>query len=447
MNYDRLVQDIEEGLKNIPLLDPHSHLVGGNLGAKGLHDILLYHMGISDLYAAGCPSGDRLTQYPGWPSREEAHARLEEAIPYLVRTRNTSTAWAIRIVLSELYDWIDPVTPDNWKRLDALVRERSEDRSWHHSILDRLNIKRTCTELARREGGIDDERLQYSLEWGFFTRTQWGEFDTALYELERCWGEQPRSPSPIGAGPRPATQRRIESLEDVHEAIRYYVDTIPYDEIVSMATHVSTDIDYRVVSKEAMNDAIRRRDGSGPHERDTYASYIHEEFLSRLEVKNKEIVFQFSIGAEPLPHETASRISQTTLKQIGDMIAAHPGLQFQCFSGSVHANQTLCTLARELPNLSLAGYWWHSFFPDSIRRIAGERLDMLPANKQIGFFSDAYCVEWAYAKARIVLLQLAQVLAERVRSGQYDQETAVDTGQEILYHSPLRLSGMRPKSP
>ena len=33
--------------------------------------------------------------------------------------------------------------------------------------------------------GADDDRLQYTLEWGFFTRTQWGEFDTALYELER----------------------------------------------------------------------------------------------------------------------------------------------------------------------------------------------------------------------------------------------------------------------
>ena len=59
----------------------------------GLHDILLYHMVVSDLYAAGCPSGRRLTQYPEWPSREEAAARIEEALPYLPYIRNTSSFW------------------------------------------------------------------------------------------------------------------------------------------------------------------------------------------------------------------------------------------------------------------------------------------------------------------------------------------------------------------
>ena len=76
--------------------------------------------------------------------------------------------------------------------------------AWHHEILDRLNIVRTGTEIARRESGADDDRLQYALEWGFFTRCQWGEFDTALYELERCWGRTPESPAPIGTGYAPA---------------------------------------------------------------------------------------------------------------------------------------------------------------------------------------------------------------------------------------------------
>ena len=47
-----------------------------------------------------------------------------------------------------------------------------------------------------------------------------------------------------------------------------------------------------------------------------------------------------------------------------------------------------------------------------------ERLEMLPANKQVGFFSDAYCVEWTYAKAMLVRKQLARVLAENIEHGQ-----------------------------
>src|SRR6202035_2044496 len=94
-------------------------------------------------------------------------------------------------------------------------------------------------------------------------------------------------------------------------------------------------------------------------------------------------------------------------RALGHDHRATPGLRFQCLLASRHANQSLCTLARELPNLSLAGYWWHNFFPDAIRQVMGERLDMLPANKQIGFFSDAYCVEWTYAKTILVRRQMA----------------------------------------
>src|ERR1043165_8647125 len=50
---------LEEALAEIPVLDIHTHLVGGRLGARGLHDVLLYHMVVSDLYAAGCPTGAR----------------------------------------------------------------------------------------------------------------------------------------------------------------------------------------------------------------------------------------------------------------------------------------------------------------------------------------------------------------------------------------------------
>lgn len=440
-----LIDDLEQALAELPMFDAHTHLVGGRLGARGLHDILLYHMLISDLYAAGCPSGARLTQYPGWPDVAEAHARIEEALPYLPHLRNTSCWWMAKSILSDLYDWHEPVTADNWRRLDAIVRERADDRAWHHSVFDRLHILRTCAEYARRGTGQDDDRLQYSLEWAFFTRCQWGEFDTALYELEKCWGRSPEPPTPIG-GTRPPTERTIRTLEDVHAAIAHYVQAIPYHQIIGTATGFSTAIDYRVVDEREMAAALRRRATAGPAERDIYASYINEAYLTALEPHADRIVFQFSLGAEPLPYETASILHQRTIGQLGDMMARHPRLRFQAFLGCRHANQAMCTLTRELPNLSLAGYWWHNFFPDAVRQIMHERLDMLPVNKQLGFFSDAYCVEWVYGKAMLVRKQLAQVLADKVAAGQYSRDDAISIARSILYESPQTLLGMRSTS-
>jgi hypothetical protein len=445
MQIHLLEREMEEGLKQIPVIDVHTHLCGGKLGAQGLHDVLLYHMVISDLYAAGCPSGSRLTEFPRWPTEKEAHQRIEEAIPYLDKIQNTSMFWGVKTILSDLYDWKEPVTADNWRKLDGIIRERADDRVWHHHLLDRMKIERTGTEISRRGSGEDDERLQYALEWAFFTRCQWGEFDTALYELERCWGRSPEHPSPIG-GVRPVPERTIRSLADVHEAIDYYVSQIPFGQVQSMATHISTDIDFGLVTNSEMEAALARRAQAGAAERDIYTSYINEAFLTALDQHADRIVFQFSFGAEPAPFETFSRMSQKTVDQVAKMIARHPKLRFQCFLSSRHANQSLCTMARELPNFSLAGYWWHNFFPDAIKQVMTERLDMLPANKQIGFFSDAYCVEWAYGKLVIVRKMLSQVLAQKVTQGQYTQDEALRIAEKILYQTPQSLLGLTPRA-
>ncbi len=190
--------------------------------------------------------------------------------------------------------------------------------------------------------------------------------------------------------------------------------------------------------------ALKRRDQAGPRERDIYASYINEAYLNALEARNAKLIFQFSLGAEPLPFETASRLSQQTIKQLAEMISRHPKIRFQSFVASRHANQSLCTMARELPNFSLSGYWWLNFFPSVMRQVMEERLDMLPTNKQVGFFSDAYCLEWTYGKSKIVLNQLAVVLTDKVAMGQYTKDEALRVAKAILYETPQELLGMAP---
>ena len=444
MNRAHIAQDLEEALSEQPIIDAHTHLTGGELGARGLHDILLYHMVVSDLYAAGCPSGARLTEYPGRPTTEEAHARIREALPYLGHIRNTSCFWAMRTILRDLYAWEDPITEANWETFDGLIRERADDRHWQREVMGKARIQRFATELARRAGGSDDDILQYSMEWAFFTRTQRGEFDTALYELERCWGKKPGSPIPHAASDRPAAERVIRTLEDVHAAMDHFVAELAAAPVLSLATHISTDIRFRPIADEEMAAALARRDTAGPAERDVYASYVHEAFLTALAPYADRIAFQFSFGAEPLPHETASLAPQRAIADLAEIAARHPRVRFVCFVASRHANQSLCTLCRELPNFSLAGYWWHNFFPGAIRQVLAERLDMLPTNKQVGFFSDAYCIEWAYAKAKLVRKLTAQVLARRIEQRQHDWEEALGIARAILFETPQTLLGMVP---
>ena len=435
------VHEMEEMLASFKWMDPHTHVDAEHMAARGLDDILLYHMSISDLYAAGCPSGARLDDDR---SPEEARRRLKEAVPFAARARNTSIAWGMRIILEDLYDWYDPITEDNWKLLDARIAERSQDPAWPREILVRANIARTGTELWRRKDGHADDLFLYSLEWGFFTRAQWGQPDIPLYELERVWNAaECGRPLPVtfDRGTAPPFTKIIRTVDDVREAVKHYCSLIPYGQVFSTATHVSTDINYTLPDDAAMAEAIQRRGQATDRERDIYSSYINNLFLAELEKHGDEIAYQFSFAAEPLPFETGSILYQRTVAQLAEIIARFPKLRFLCFISSLHGNQSMCTLARELPNLYLVGYWWHNFFPGIIRQVIDQRLDMLPVNKQIGFFSDAYCLDWAYAKVMMVSKIMAEVFAEKVERGQYARDEVASIAKAILYDSSCQALG------
>ena len=437
MASNKPVLDLLSQINKISAIDIHTHLNASHLGARGLHDILLYHMVISDLYSAGCPDGARLSENP---DEKEVTCRIENALPYLEAIQNTSCFWLCRNILSELYNWHEPITIANWRKLDDLIKANSLDSAWPRQILAKAGVLKAGTELCLRGDGSKDDILFYALEWAFPMRNQWQVFDAPLYELEFAWQfDKPQRPLPVSIQNRLAVARSIKTVADAKQAVAHYCKCIPYDQILSTANHVSTDIDYCHVTDDQMQKALDNRACAGQKELDIYASYLFECLLSEFERLNSKILFQFSFGAEPLPYETDSRLNQDTIKQLAQIIARHPRINFQCFLSSRHANQSLCTLCRELPNLSLAGYWWHNFFPSVITQIIDERLYMLSVNKQVGFFSDAYCVEWLWAKSKLVRLLLSDALHKRVERGQYTVEQAIRIAELLLQNTPAHL--------
>ena len=182
-----MVNELYNELRKILLIDVHTHIDASHMSARGLHDILLYHMVISDLYSAGCPDGARLSDEP---DEAETEKRIKNALPYIKYIRNTSCYWGMKIILRDLYDWEDDITEENWRRLDIIIRSKSKETAWAEKILNRAGIKRIGTELWRGHDGIADDVLQYSLEWAFFTRNQWNTYDTALLELEHAWNQE-----------------------------------------------------------------------------------------------------------------------------------------------------------------------------------------------------------------------------------------------------------------
>ncbi|MBQ7499258.1 MAG: hypothetical protein IJT91_00005, partial [Clostridia bacterium] len=262
-----LVNRLFDDLWKIPIVDIHTHLDSAHLAARGLHDILLYHMVISELYSAGCPDGARLSEMP---DEEEAISRLERAIPYVKYIRGTSCYWGVRTILADLYDWHDDVTEENWKEIHELIKSKGCGHDRAKEIANKASIEKSSTELWRGRDGSADDMLYYSLEWAFFTRAQWGVFDSPLLELEHAWNEDiPGPPLPVTNDPSLLNfKKKIKTMDDVYAALEHYVDHIPMDKVFSHASHFSNDITYRDVDEDEMAKALKNRENSGIYERD-----------------------------------------------------------------------------------------------------------------------------------------------------------------------------------
>jgi len=149
---------------------------------------------------------------------------------------------------------------------------------------------------------------------------------------------------------------------------------------------------------------------------------------------------QVMIGIRRLPGGLRVPVTRPDiLFSLAVLFADFPRLRFDVILANPVQSHELASYAKMHPNVFVAGYWWYTLNPVVIRRMLRERLEMLPANKIQGFFSDAYCVEWSYAKVQLVRRQIAHVLAEMVEEGYLEEEQAIDVATNLLDRNPGRL--------
>jgi len=149
---------------------------------------------------------------------------------------------------------------------------------------------------------------------------------------------------------------------------------------------------------------------------------------------------QVIVGAEVLPpHRSIPIWDGRFTGALARIAGRFEDFQFNCSSASDLYSQDLGVLAKHVPNISVAAHWWHTLYPFYIRKSVETRIDMVPMNKIIAFFSDAYHSEWCYPKLKMVKAIWGQVLEERVAKGWCDVDTAVALIQSAFCDNPRRI--------
>ena len=125
--------------------------------------------------------------------------------------------------------------------------------------------------------------------------------------------------------------------------------------------------------------------------------------------------------------------SRVSLIQYAELFNAFPNLPFPISVLASVTNQELVDYAWIFPNVLTHGHWWYSNTPNYIRHDLRGRLEAIPRNKQLGYYSDAYKLEFILPKFRMYKRILASVLAEDFCQSQgWSEEKAIALGTQIL---------------
>ena len=122
-----------------------------------------------------------------------------------------------------------------------------------------------------------------------------------------------------------------------------------------------------------------------------------------------------------------------SLIQYQELFNAYPDVTFPISVLTSGQNQELVAYSWIFPNVVPNGHWWYSNIPAYIGRDLRERLQAVPKTKLIGYYSDAYKLEFVAPKYAMYRRELAGVLADDfVRPGRLTEAGAVALGTRLL---------------
>jgi glucuronate isomerase len=427
-----LAQRIERMISDTPKVDPHTHIRCDQPNAPDLASLMSYHWVQTELRAVGMTAADL---DPALPVDE----RVRRSIPYVRKMRNTAMAWCLFRIFRDLYDFQDHhLTESNSKDLIGKVAASGKDPAWSRQVLrDRCNIRTVVTSLGNASAdpskNLDDTLFMLDahylfcpgvatdLEPFFNGRTKKHEYVQAL---TRILGECPATASALGRSLSEWLDRTVTGR------VRFSNTFIPIEQRFTAPDLARTDAALalaakgRPLSNEEIDDVVR---------------YVTWQVLGWHHDNRK--AFQIAVGAEYFICDGKSipRFQETWTSEMARAFHHFGNARFDLMMASEVLTHEVAVLARQFPNIYVSGYWWHNFFPGTIEKIFGQRVQMAPMTKVGGFLCDAYYAEWTYGKLQVVKKAMASALARLVENGYYEEEEVPPILHQVLHETPRDL--------
>ena len=410
-------------LDSILLIDPHSHIQPLEPASTTLVDIMGYHYYTELAHSAGMPK-ERIEQ-PGISAKEKV-GRLVEWLGTLDNTIQVS--WLVELSQRFFGFADDRITSANWEPLFDRSAAIMAKPGWSKEVLQKSNV-----EAVFLTNDFDDP-----LE-GFDTKVYIPclRTDDLVFHLAK--------PS-VRERLEKASNSSIRSSSDLHMAIGKLFEH--FVRKGARACAISLPPDFSPAAPEGVDDAIHKWLSQGEAMDDLSRQRLsHFVFwtLAQFCAEHK-LPFDLMIGVNRRVYPNGvfqgqdlydSRVS---LIQYQELFNAFPQVTFPLSVLASVTNQELTSYAWIFPNVVTNGHWWYSNTPTFIEHDLSSRLEAVPGTKQIGYYSDAYKLEFILPKFAMYKRILAKVLAERyVIDRNWSEQRAVAFGHQVLRGNVERI--------
>ncbi len=412
-------QSICQALREIRLIDPHSHINPHQPASTTLADILGYHYYTELVHSAGTPK--HAIESPGLSPRELV-GTLVTGLPHLSNT--AQHAWLIDICKRFFGFEEDVINESNWEALFDKAESTMALADWADVVLEKSNV-----EAVFLTNDFDDD-LQ-----GFDTKTYIPclRTDELVFHLSKI---EVRDRLTVCTGIdidgsltslRHALEQRFEHF--VSHGARACAISLPPDFSPSPVS------DGR--ASTALDAVIRMGTSADTSHKSALAKRV---FWTIVELCDQfRLPMDLMIGVnrgvyqEGVYQGRDLYDSRVSLIQYRELFNAFPDVKFPISVLASVTNQELVSYAWIFPNVITNGHWWYSNTPSFIRRDAAARLEAVPRNKQIGYYSDAYKLEFIAPKFDMYRNILAGILTDDfVMERGWSEEKAIELGRQIL---------------
>ena len=410
------LESLRDFIAQVPLTDTHEHIRSEKDMIAGPPSVSHFfsHYASSDLVSCGMPWPVLMEIRGDTISEDEKWEKLE---PYWLKARNTTYCQAINEAIRGLFD-LPGLSRETHKPLLEKMKQ-SWLPGWYRRVLkEKANIEVSVLDKA---GAFVDKTL-------FAPVTR---FDDFMHVTSRY--------SANGIGER--FEMSVYSLDDLLAALDKAYEQANSDGVVAVKCGMAyartlffdnaTRHEAEIVFNQGFHD---RGEGVSWADAKPFQDFMMHEIIRRADAYSLPI--QFHTGIQ---EGNGNYVVDTNPTLLTNIFMMYGNVKFDLFHAGFPYSREMGVLAKNFANVYPDLSWMHVIGALPARSILDEWLDLVPANKILGFGGDYLFVEGAYGHACIARENISRVLADRVERGDQSLDEAKEIAERILRFNAREL--------